>query len=980
MATAVTVPAQDPDLVYASFPIEKFDEDPATGTLYVYGKATSPDVDSDEQIVDPDWSAGAMEAWFKSGPNVRVMHNPTAMPAGSGVKVEINRDGDGGHWVKAAVDDPTAKLMVQRKHLRAFSVGIARPLIVNDVTGKARGGIIKGGELAEISLVDRPANRSCYVEIAKATDNGACEFTGKMFGGEELLAKGTSFNPNDMARLVEHRRIAEQLLAEKAAAEAAKGELSAAARAKLPAGAFAFVDSGGNGHLPVHDEGHVRSALGRFGQQQFPDAKSKRRAARKIISRARQMGIDVDETSDVARAAGKMAQADAAKADGGPKCGLCKGKGTIRGGKLTCPRCHGDGSISVGETDEHGDSQGKAAGAEPDAVKAGARDCPGCGKGHDADSPSKFCADCGHKLPSASEKEEDPDLVKASGDDDAQADSQAPDSGGTGEDGPNDSDDDDGDDDDEAPAPAAKAAAPAPPMAKPKIPCPSCGKGVKPKMPFCGKCGAAMKAGADKAGKPTPGDGVTGEHADPVPAHREPDGPAIESLEHDAGLPTDPDSKYEKAASARIDALGVPYQLGALHDHLCPAYAPGMASKAHPEYAVGDIDLGEWAAKALEAAAGAPLEEATRAQALWQHASTVKSAGAETLAELGGELHKAFADANPGPGTFPTPAELTPTRFRRPYITAGHAAPSPQADGPNTAQIPESGGISATDYQRGYLDTGHAADSPQNKADGSMPPAPGASNSGRTFYRNTVRDNTRAAMQALHDHIAQTFPDLCAMKDDPNSGHAPAPAPLPRPAGSVKADEPAPAATAETPVAKAAKPAKPKKAPETAPAEGLMTREEAIAWVASQPELLAKAAGAGGGLSAPDVVKAAVDSAMSPLLAELAATRAQLNGQAELLEAQAKAQRKANKYLDSIAAQPDQNGPYRGAPLQQYQAEKAMAPASLSPAEAAARSQQMVYEELHNTWRNSPDATARLAAEEAMAKMRGIPSGSMITA
>jgi hypothetical protein len=159
-----------------------------------------------------------------------------------------------------------------------------------------------------------------------------------------------------------------------------------------------------------------------------------------------------------------------------------------------------------------------------------------------------------------------------------------------------------------------------------------------------------------------------------------------------------------------------------------------------------------------------------------------------------------------------------------------------------------------------------------------------------------------------------------------------------------------------------------------------MTREEAIAWVASQPELLAKAAGAGAGLSAPDLVKAAVADVVSPLLAELTATRAQLDAQAELLEAQSKAQRKANKYLDSIAGQPDQNGPYRSAPLQQFPAEKAMAPAAMSPAQAAEQSQRMVYEELHNTWRNSPDATARLAAEEAMAKMRGIPSGAMITA
>jgi hypothetical protein len=968
VATAVTVPGQDPDLVYHSFPIEKFERDEATGTLYVYGKATDPTVDSDEQIVDADWSAAAMEAWFKSGPNVRVMHNPTAMPAGSGVKVEINRDGDGGHWVKAAVDEPTAKLMVERRHLRAFSVGIARPLIVQDVTGKARGGIIKGGELAEISLVDRPANRSCYVEIAKSAGDGSCEFTGKVFGGDDFLAKGTvnvdvpkgasiTFSPEDLKKLLGHRREAEEREAAKAEEpDAAKGDLSAADRARLPASSFAYTDSNGEGHLPVHDEGHVRSALGRFGQQQFEDGASKQKAARKIIARAKEMGISVDEDSDVAQAAGKVAQPDGVKAaDGGGKkpCGLCKGKGKIRGGALECPRCHGDGKIAAGEPDEHDEVQDKD--AEPDLAK-GARDCGKCGKSHDADSPAKFCAGCGTKLPAASAKEQDPDVAKAGsadGDDDDSG--QDGDAGGDGPD-----DDDDGNDD----GPASKAAAPAAPDAKPKIPCPACGKQVKPKAAFCPKCGGGMKA--DKAGKPTPADGVTGEHAAQIPAHREPDGPYIESYEHDAGLPTDPDGPYlrdaAKAASDRIDALGVPYPLGALHDHLCPAYAPGTAAKAHPDYPLSAVDVGDWMAKALEAAAGAPLEDAARAQALWQHAVTLKSADPEALAEVSAELHKAFADANPGPGTYPAPGEISAQSYRRPYLTAGHAAPSPQQDGPNTAVIPPSGGITATDYTRGYLDAGHADDSPQNKADGGNPPQPGASNSGRTFYRNTSRDNAKAAMQAMHDHIAQTFPDLCPMKDDPNAGHAPAPSPLPRPAGSVKADA-GPAAE------KTARPAKEKK-------------PKALATESQAPGMDPGVAGAGtttkaAGIATPDLVKAALAELMSPLLAELTATRSQLADAHELLKSQgddfAKAMKKQARTLDAIAGQPDQNGPYRGAPLHAPAATKAMAPSALTPAEAAQRAQLQVYDELHRTWRESPDATARLAAEEAMARMRGLP-------
>ena len=36
----------------------------------------------------------ALKSWFATGPNVRVQHNPQRDPAGSGVKVEIDRDGE----------------------------------------------------------------------------------------------------------------------------------------------------------------------------------------------------------------------------------------------------------------------------------------------------------------------------------------------------------------------------------------------------------------------------------------------------------------------------------------------------------------------------------------------------------------------------------------------------------------------------------------------------------------------------------------------------------------------------------------------------------------------------------------------------------------------------------------------------------------------------------------------------------------------
>lgn len=45
--------------------------------------------------------------------------------------------------------------------------------------------------------------------------------------------------------------------------------LSSNARARLPARAFAYVDSQGRRRLPIHDASHVRNALARFDRVSF---------------------------------------------------------------------------------------------------------------------------------------------------------------------------------------------------------------------------------------------------------------------------------------------------------------------------------------------------------------------------------------------------------------------------------------------------------------------------------------------------------------------------------------------------------------------------------------------------------------------------------------------------------------------------------------------------------------------------------------
>lgn len=78
-------------------------------------------------------------------------------------------------------------------------------------------------------------------------------------------------------------------------------ELDTADRFKLSKRQFAFVDKEGVGHLPIHDETHVRNAMARWNQTDFPSSSAKERARKNILAAARGHGIDVSEDDLVAK-------------------------------------------------------------------------------------------------------------------------------------------------------------------------------------------------------------------------------------------------------------------------------------------------------------------------------------------------------------------------------------------------------------------------------------------------------------------------------------------------------------------------------------------------------------------------------------------------------------------------------------------------------------------------------------------------------
>ena len=145
---------------YAS--IVKYDKND-DGTLMVYGNATDDTLDLDSQICDPTWLDAAMPAWFKSGGNVREMHGPSA--AGVAKEYEVKA---GQHWIGVHVVDPIAVKKVENRVYQGFSIGIKSPRVVRDA--KAANGRIIDGQIIEVSLVDRPANPSAKLILAKAVD------------------------------------------------------------------------------------------------------------------------------------------------------------------------------------------------------------------------------------------------------------------------------------------------------------------------------------------------------------------------------------------------------------------------------------------------------------------------------------------------------------------------------------------------------------------------------------------------------------------------------------------------------------------------------------------------------------------------------------------------------------------------------------------------------------------------------------------
>lgn len=144
-------------------PIEKMQKND-DGTLEIWGVASSEAKDSQGEIVKAQAIRDALPEYFAygSGP-LREMHEAKA--AGCVLKAEV--DDEGITHIYGKVVDPVAVLKVEEQVYKGFSIGGKRLQKIGDEVTKIK--------LAEISLVDRPANPDSVITLWKADEPGDTE-------------------------------------------------------------------------------------------------------------------------------------------------------------------------------------------------------------------------------------------------------------------------------------------------------------------------------------------------------------------------------------------------------------------------------------------------------------------------------------------------------------------------------------------------------------------------------------------------------------------------------------------------------------------------------------------------------------------------------------------------------------------------------------------------------------------------------------
>ena len=157
MTTKAKKPSTALKKIFASIDLAKTEEQD-DGTIKVWGYASADTEDSDGEIITADAMKAALPGYMKWGA-VREMHQAKA--AGTAIEAEVQDDGK--TWFGAHIVDAEAVKKVKANVYKGFSIG--GKVTERDELNKT---VIKGLNLIEVSLVDRPANPDAVMTMYKA--------------------------------------------------------------------------------------------------------------------------------------------------------------------------------------------------------------------------------------------------------------------------------------------------------------------------------------------------------------------------------------------------------------------------------------------------------------------------------------------------------------------------------------------------------------------------------------------------------------------------------------------------------------------------------------------------------------------------------------------------------------------------------------------------------------------------------------------
>lgn len=212
------------------------------GSRTVSGYASTPTLDSDNEIVTLDAIKGALPGYMEWA-NIRQMHGPNAI----GVAKEANVDSNG-LFLTAKVVASEAIRLIDEEVLKGFSIGGA----IKKKVGKE----IRELELIEISLVDRPANEDCRFQVMKGHKVVTEE-------GVELIEAALPATIDDAGNLVLKSSDRSALRGLLEWLGLAKGG-NASGDGEKPYGDVEYADAGsqsdGKHRYPIDTENHIRAA------------------------------------------------------------------------------------------------------------------------------------------------------------------------------------------------------------------------------------------------------------------------------------------------------------------------------------------------------------------------------------------------------------------------------------------------------------------------------------------------------------------------------------------------------------------------------------------------------------------------------------------------------------------------------------------------------------------------------------------------